>query len=102
MDVVREVALILYKSDPNADKGGKKGVKKSQHFADIISGSSLKYLTVKTDALPDEAEELWVLDELLDDVADVEETLDVVVRGEVERRTLLQEGHQVARQAQHL
>ena len=54
------------------------------------------------DAPPDESQELWVLDELLDDVADVEETLDVVVGGEVERRPLLQEGHQVARQPEHL
>ena len=39
-DVAWEVASILCcKSDPNADTG--EGVKKSEHFADIISGSSL-------------------------------------------------------------
>ena len=39
-DVVREVVWILkYKSAPNADKG-REGVKKSENFADIISGNS--------------------------------------------------------------
>ena len=31
--------FIVYKSDPNADKG--EGVEKSENFADIINGSSL-------------------------------------------------------------
>ena len=54
------------------------------------------------DVVTDEAEELGALDELLDDAADVEEGLDLVVGGGVVRRTLLQEGHQVARQPEDL
>ena len=54
------------------------------------------------DVVPDEAEELGALDELLDDAADVEEGLDFVVGGGVVRRTLLQEGNQVARQPEDL
>ena len=43
-DVVREVAWILvYKSGPNTDKG--EGAKKSENYADIISGSSLVLVT---------------------------------------------------------
>ena len=34
----------MYKTDPNADKG--EGVKKSENFADIISGSSLMAVAV--------------------------------------------------------
>ena len=54
------------------------------------------------DVVPDEAQELGALDELLDDVADVEEGLDLVVGGGVVRRPLLQEGNQVARQPEDL
>ena len=36
---------LMYKSVPNADKGD--GVKKSESFADIISGSSLSEFRVK-------------------------------------------------------
>ena len=49
------------------------------------------------DVVPDKAQELGALDKLLDDVADVEEALDLVVGGGVVGRPLLQEGHQVTR-----